>query len=702
MFMKGVAVMKIERSKMFCLLVVVLITANFSMEVSHSLEVRGYDWSARNAPTYIELSTGKILTLEEGESISIESRISCVVIRRNEMGWHRIPVKPKRRLRVSLRRIDAVKPKPILFVLAMNRRRKVLFNCPPVSSPWHLPMGISQLTAILRNEDHEVVQRYGHIIGLEYILKQHGGDEINFALNVIRDVQSDIYALYKARMTLERISRSISSADKFVVARNNVAYVASDYDGSVESVVNAVYNRENNLWYRYFTEVEIPIALDFKPDIYGISIADERQLIPGLILASLVKDALPETLVVLGGNFWSRVVPVFMNVEFSRKLFNFCDVIVYREGFQPIQELVGSLKPSSASGTIWKDGNKLVVNPPSKIPTLFETLPTPEFDGGIRQWSSDKVYPLHTMSNCPGACRFCAIAAGSDSFLDKPRAMSPKRIAEHMAKFNVRRFDIVDETFLISRQLALGKELKRIGHIAEWQCYLNVTDKLLDPDVCDQLYDAGCRGVQLGFESLSPETLMQEHKNWNHPESYGRILENLKRVGIQTHIFIIVGLLGEPLNWSLRWLSFLEQYGDSILTIKATRYRLSKLSPEEQLGVHNPLIEVMPNSKPFHLNRDFRYRHTSRKRVEAVRDLLEQACREHWAYAITSTLPWWINRGRYSLDELREMAKILPKEEPVPHLKRAIGKVRGIVRDELGVNVQLNSYQDVLRFARTI
>lgn len=43
---------------------------------------------------------------------------------------------------------------------------------------------------------------------------------------------------------------------------------------------------------------------------------------------------------------------------------------------------------------------------------------------------------------------------------------------------------------------------------------------------------------------------------------------------------------------------------------------------------------------PLNLNRDqFTYTDPgqSRKRVEAVRDLLEEACRRHWAYQVTST-----------------------------------------------------------------
>lgn len=580
-------------------------------------------------------------------------------------------------------------------------RRKVMLNYPPVSSVWHLPAGIAQLTALLRQRGHEVVQRYGHILGLEHVLRRHGGEEVERALSAVRNPQSNIQALYGARITFERVSRGIVTSDKFEVARNNASYVSSYYDGSLGRALEAVWNREQHLWYDYFTEVELPMVCDMQPDLYGISVADERQFIQGLVLASLVKDELPGCVVVLGGNFWSRVTSAFQVAGFA-EFFDHCDAIVYREGFQPLQQLVETLTPAIVPGVAWRKDGEVVVNPATTNPTDFELLPTPHFDRGVRQWSPDFVPSLYTMSNCPMACGFCAISAGSDSFLSKPRSMTPRRIAGHMSRMNTTRFEVFDETFPILRQLALGEELKRIGLSATWDCYLTVTNELMNPQTCEQLYAAGCRGVQLGLETLSPDTLRREHKQWNTPKNYARILANLKAAGIQTHVFLIVGIPGEPLHWGLAWLPFLEQCGDDILTIKSGRYRLTRGSPEERSGVHGDLIEITPDTKPLHLNRDFRYRTVSRKRVEATRDILEQACRRHWAYAVTSTIPWWVNRGRYTWDDLRCMSKELLSEEDVRHLDQCIVKANAIVREELKQKVTFSTFDDVAAFASTL
>jgi hypothetical protein len=579
------------------------------------------------------------------------------------------------------------------------KRRTILLNYPPASSVWHVPAGISMLTAMLRQDGHHVRQRYGHIIGLEHLLRQHGGEAVDEALRTIRDRNSSIERLYAARMTFERVSKGIETDDKFVVERNNVSFVSSYYDGTVDRALDAVKDREKHIWYRYFVEVEVPLAKDLNPDLYAISTADERQFIQGLILASLIKDALPKCLVVIGGNLWSRIDGAFALPRFH-EFFDFCDAITYREGYQPIRELAETLDPRSVGGTLWRRGrDEVMINPPAPQPTSFETLPTPVFDGGAQQWSPDQVYSLYTMSNCMMSCGFCAISAGSDSFLGAPRSMSPRRIAEHMSALGTKRFQIFDEMFPIQRQLALGRELKRIGHAAEWECYLTITNSLARPEICEQLYEAGCRAVQLGLETLSPDTLSREDKGWNTPKNYGVILDNLRKAGIQTHVFLLVGIPGEPLHWGLAWAAFLEEYGSGILTIKSGRYRLTRHSPEERGQAHQQWIEVMPDEKPLHLNREFRYRQTSRKKVEAVRDILEEACRRHWAYGVTSTLPWWVNRGRYTWQQLESMARALPSEEPARHLDDAVVRSNTIVKEELKRKARIRSYEDIAGFA---
>lgn len=588
----------------------------------------------------------------------------------------------------------------------MRKESTVVLSYPPVSSIWHLPMGIGYLAGILSERGHRVEQEYGYIKAVEYVLRGLGGGSIENALSVVRSPDSTITERYDARVLFEAVSSRVESQiETFVVERNNVRCSHSCFKGDFDELNWILKNREDNVFYDYFANVEVPRAAALRPDVYGISISDERQLVSGCVLASMIKEALPGVLVIMGGNYWTRVMDAYADPRFA-PFFDHWDAVVYSEGFQPIVSLVEGGEPAAAPGVVWRDGDVVRVNPRPDYPTSFDALPTPIFDRQTSQWSADFVPPLYTMSNCPMRCSFCAIAAGSDSFLHRPRSMSPARVADHMMALGTRRFDIVDEFLTIPRQLEIGRELARRGYKAEWQCYMTASDKLLDPGVCAALAEAGCRAVQVGLESLDPETLRQESKTWNHPRNYGKILENLYDAGIQTHVFIIVGVPNEPISWSLQWLAFLEQFGDYVLTIKSSRYRLARRAPDEMSAYTDQLYGIRVSDTDdllLNLNRDqFTYttQGLSRKRVEGIRDLLEEACRRHWAYQVTSTLPWWVNRGRYNLQELRAQADTLaaqrPHEPPLPEksLKRALSKTASAVGEALGEDLRFASYEE--------
>ena len=589
----------------------------------------------------------------------------------------------------------------------------VILSYPPASSVWHLPMGIAYLAAIIQQYGHDVVQEYGYIKGVEYVLREHGGPDIDRHLRTIRDPNSSVLDRYDTRIVFEAVSRKLGSIENFVVERNNVRCDSNRFKGAIDDLLWVLRHREEHVFYRYFREVEVARAVALRPDVFGISVADERQLVSGCVLAALVKEALPTTQVIMGGNYWSRVLGAYQDPAFVQ-LFDFWDAIVYAEGFQPFLQLVEKTSVPTVPGAIWRCGSEVRVNPRTTTPTDFDSLPTPIFADDVQQWSPDFVPPLYTMSNCPMRCSFCSIAAGSDTFLSRPRAMCASRVVDHMVALGAHRFDFVDEFLTLSRQIAIGQELAQRGYQATWQSYLTMSDKLLDPNLCHALADAGCRGVQLGLESLNPDILRQESKSWNHPANYGAILKNLHDAGIQTHVFTIVGVPNEPMNWSLRWLAFLEQYGDYILTIKSGRYRLTRRAPDEQRANHGALDGVLSSTSdnlPLNLNRDqFSYtkHNLSRKRVEAVRDLLEEACHRHWAYQVTSTVPWWTNRGRYNWSELRSMADLLARERPaepsIPdrHMKRALTKTASAVHDELGMDARFGSYDDALSSARQL
>lgn len=115
--------MKTFREKTMWFMVVVSVVTIFRVDVGYSLQVAGYDPSLRNSETYVNLSTGETFVLSNGESLVISKDVSGEVVRRGEIGWHNIPVKAKRSLRVSLRSYNVTCPQQLAFCMLVGARR---------------------------------------------------------------------------------------------------------------------------------------------------------------------------------------------------------------------------------------------------------------------------------------------------------------------------------------------------------------------------------------------------------------------------------------------------------------------------------------------------------------------------------------------------------------------------------------------------
>src|SRR5882757_10070807 len=97
----------------------------------------------------------------------------------------------------------------------MSRRSVVVLSYPPVSSVWHLPMGIGYLSGILQQHGHDVVQDYGYLKAVEYVLRKSGGPDMERHLAVARAPDSSVLDRYDARIAFERASTMLGSDESF-------------------------------------------------------------------------------------------------------------------------------------------------------------------------------------------------------------------------------------------------------------------------------------------------------------------------------------------------------------------------------------------------------------------------------------------------------------------------------------------------------
>jgi radical SAM superfamily enzyme YgiQ (UPF0313 family) len=139
---------------------------------------------------------------------------------------------------------------------------------------------------------------------------------------------------------------------------------------------------------------------------------------------------------------------------------------------------------------------------------------------------------------CVHSCDFCVVptAWGRKPF-HKPVAEVIADITQHGA----RKLIFIDLNLVAHRGYAL--ELFRALIPLKVQWYGLATVLLADdPELLELCGRSGCRGLLMGLESISPANLRQNHKGFNSPEHYARVVERLHAQGIALQGCFVFGL----------------------------------------------------------------------------------------------------------------------------------------------------------------
>ncbi len=163
-------------------------------------------------------------------------------------------------------------------------------------------------------------------------------------------------------------------------------------------------------------------------------------------------------------------------------------------------------------------------------------LPPPDWN----LYENKKYLPVHfveTTRGCPIDCEFCAVtSAFGGKYRNRPQA---EVLAElrGLTPFNRGTFSLKNCVFftddnIISNRAYAREFLPRIADLKlNWfgQASVNIAS---DPEILKLCQQSGCRGLFMGFESLSPETIAAMGKRVNHPDQYFDIVQKIHDHGI--------------------------------------------------------------------------------------------------------------------------------------------------------------------------
>lgn len=193
------------------------------------------------------------------------------------------------------------------------------------------------------------------------------------------------------------------------------------------------------------------------------------------------------------------------------------DCLVYGEGEATLCELCEEKEFPAIRGLVWRDGEKIVVNPPRPLLDNLDLLPFPARDllpalpqaghssrGFGNELRSTEIY---TSRGCPFACSFCAIQA---TFGRSVRFRSPASITAELAEIQknspIEHLVIADDTFTLDPERAteISQRIGRSG-LTSWNCDTRVSS--VTPALLRTMRTNGCSKVAFGVESGSQRIL---------------------------------------------------------------------------------------------------------------------------------------------------------------------------------------------------
>jgi radical SAM superfamily enzyme YgiQ (UPF0313 family) len=133
---------------------------------------------------------------------------------------------------------------------------------------------------------------------------------------------------------------------------------------------------------------------------------------------------------------------------------------------------------------------------------------------------------------CVHDCDFCVVpSAWGRKPLQKPTEDVVADIRSHLAKGRPRKLIFVDLNLIADRRYAMELFAALVPLKVQWYG-LSTTLIGRDYEMLDLAEKSGCRGLLLGFESISPGNLKLSRKGFNHPDDYANLVAKLHGHGI--------------------------------------------------------------------------------------------------------------------------------------------------------------------------
>jgi anaerobic magnesium-protoporphyrin IX monomethyl ester cyclase len=323
-------------------------------------------------------------------------------------------------------------------------------------------------------------------------------------------------------------------------------------------------------------------ALEFKPDLVGITLHATAAHNNSGYIAAKIKEKSPGTTIVAGGHH-----ATFLPNEILRSGF---DVSVLGEGDETIYEIAQALLEGKGfkdiPGIVYRNGRDFVRTKPRKLIQDLDTLPLPPLhllDSDKYTFKvfgeNEKVMCLETSRGCPYGCDFCSV---TPTWGNTWRNKSNSRIVQEMKAAKKAGYNWIfftDDIFVVNPNVKhrekLFDSIIEEGVDMKWIVQMRADVTAKNPGLIEKGARAGMRISFLGVESGSEEILKKMHKGEFTPQSV-QAVKTLNNSGV---VVLIGMMVGAPY----------ERFRDVLSTIRFSRKLSAAGADAVQFSIYTPL-----------------------------------------------------------------------------------------------------------------
>ena len=415
---------------------------------------------------------------------------------------------------------------------------------------------------------------------------------------------------------------SLHAAD----AGSPVLLTPSNYDDArycdmdSESVAALANRPQDCLFHEYYLKELLPQIASRRPSVVGISLIFRSQLFPGVALAALIRQEMPEVHVTLGG----ELVSAWADVLEQTTLPDLADSLLVYEGEIGLLALARALGPtppdrhrSRATGTsgpdgerargdrslggvpnlCWRDeGGRFHRNPTQKLSSLDE-VPAPDYEGvpWDLYFAPQRTAPMVSARGCYwNRCTFCPEVINPESQL---RLAGVERVCADMDRLHdehgVHCFHFIDSALPPRTLSGVARHVLETGRPYEWYGFSRLEPSLLRPGVAKQLGRGGCRMLKLGLETASQRLLDGMDKKQD-VRVVSSILHELRDAGVMVHAFLMFGTPREHLEDARETERFVADHADCIQFMNCSLMNLAHGSPMAESPAQHGITGVVP------------------------------------------------------------------------------------------------------------